>query len=523
MKKTKTLVSVLLIGAILLSFCACGKKNEKVNQQTSGDGRNEWVFCNQTKIDAMNQKLDSAQKINADTVFSSLQYEEDMFEGVFMLDDFKNDLKDFINDTPHKDVEFSSGVKNITAVPAAAFLGKRYVNTMYASYLFSDLTKAQIDNVAVLMFGNGEKATGVECSYEVNGNKITFYEIDPVDSVSETAETIEYEKSKAVFEYTFTRRGIDFTLSDGSSSVTLRAHDFTSNGSPDKIMVSGYSLPDTPLVDDLDCFTLSSTFILNYAISRTNGYYDDYALKLDDQGIATLYLAREDYATGEKTEFIKQYGYLLLGQDLAGLGQAKIIFTDGDKVYRYTDDITVREARIMQDDNMGELSEEKLEAIANKKSDLYKDLETEFKNQGIDVVIDRVHGEIAMSATVLFGGDSAVVTDDGKALLDKFLAAYTAVAYNEKYNGFIDKTYVEGHTAPTGGSEQQDIELSQQRADNVKAYCLGSASAGKLDASSLEAVGKASTKPVYGADGEIDMDACRRVSFRFTVNADAVA
>ena len=124
---------------------------------------------------------------------------------------------------------------------------------------------------------------------------------------------------------------------------------------------------------------------------------------------------------------------------------------------------------------------------------------------------------------MLFGGDSAAITDDGKTLLNKFLAAYTSIIYNEKYEGFISMTRIEGHTAPVAGDTYEDgLPLSQERAANVKDYCLSSDTGVDTSrlASSLEAVGLSNSKPVYNADGEIDMEACRRVSFRFIVNLD---
>lgn len=117
------------------------------------------------------------------------------------------------------------------------------------------------------------------------------------------------------------------------------------------------------------------------------------------------------------------------------------------------------------------------------------------------------------------------ISNDGKDLLNKFLKTYTSIAYNEKYDGFISKTMVEGHTAPVSGSTYESgLPLSEQRANNVKSYCL-SADTG-VDTSklstTLEAVGLSNSKPVYGSDGKIDMAACRRVSFRFIVDINSI-
>lgn len=164
-----------------------------------------------------------------------------------------------------------------------------------------------------------------------------------------------------------------------------------------------------------------------------------------------------------------------------------------------------------------------LEGVLKKKNDLFDDLSAAFANEGIAVTVNKENGEIALDSSVLFGGDSAELTADGKAFLNKFIKAYTTVAFSDKYEGFISKTMVEGHTAPLAGSTYASgLQLSEERALNVKNYCL-SAETG-VDVSkiskSLEDVGYSNSKPIYGANGEVDLAASRRVSFRFIVNVD---
>ena len=164
-----------------------------------------------------------------------------------------------------------------------------------------------------------------------------------------------------------------------------------------------------------------------------------------------------------------------------------------------------------------------LEDVINKKNNLFDELTAAFANEGIKVTVNKESGEIALDSSVLFGGDSAELTADGKAFLNKFIKAYTTVAFSEKYAGFISKTMVEGHTAPVSGVSYADgLQLSEDRALNVKNYCL-SAETG-VDASklsdSLENVGYSISKPIYDANGNADLAASRRVSFRFIVNVD---
>jgi len=163
----------------------------------------------------------------------------------------------------------------------------------------------------------------------------------------------------------------------------------------------------------------------------------------------------------------------------------------------------------------------KLVNVAEKKQNLFDDLTAAFNKEGIKITVNKATGEMALDASVLFGGDSAELTEEGKDFLKKFIKAYTTVAFSDKYEGFITKTLVEGHTAPVAGSTYASgLQLSEERAANVKTYCLSSeigVDVSKI-AETLEDIGYSNSQPVYDSNGKVDMDASRRVSFRFLVN-----
>ena len=132
-------------------------------------------------------------------------------------------------------------------------------------------------------------------------------------------------------------------------------------------------------------------------------------------------------------------------------------------------------------------------------------------------------GEIMIDSAILFGYNEDSVSDLGKAMLDRFLLVYTSFIFSEKYEGFISEILVEGHT-DTSGDYNYNLNLSQRRADNVSSYCTGS-SAISDDARTalgqlLTPVGRSYDLPVYDANGNVDMDAARRVSFRFLINPE---
>lgn len=164
-----------------------------------------------------------------------------------------------------------------------------------------------------------------------------------------------------------------------------------------------------------------------------------------------------------------------------------------------------------------------LESVINKKNNLFDDLAAAFTNEGIKVTVNKESGEIILDSSVLFGGDSSELTSEGKAFLNKFIKAYTTVAFSDKYKGFISKTVVEGHTAPVEGSTYASgLQLSEDRALNVKNYCLSGNTGVDVSkiSKTLEDVGYSNSKPVYDDNGKVDLAASRRVSFRFIVNVD---
>jgi len=164
--------------------------------------------------------------------------------------------------------------------------------------------------------------------------------------------------------------------------------------------------------------------------------------------------------------------------------------------------------------------------LATKQVTLFESLTAEFQSRGLAVTVDNEGGTISLDSAVLFGGDSAELSQDGKDFLDKFVAAYTAVAYNESFDGFIGKVMVEGHIAPvTGTTYEGGMPLSTQRATNVKDYCLSEDTGISADyitklETQMEAVGLSNSIPVTDEAGNVDIPASRRVSFRFLVQID---
>ena len=177
-------------------------------------------------------------------------------------------------------------------------------------------------------------------------------------------------------------------------------------------------------------------------------------------------------------------------------------------------------------EKLKQMDETELQAIAAKQMNLFGNLQSQFQSRGLAVSVDPVNGTLSLDSAVLFGGDSAYLSQEGKDFLDRFMTAYTTVAYDRLFDGFVAKVMVEGHIAPIAGTTYEGgMPLSTQRATNVRDYCLSEEiglSADKIAKleEQLEAVGLSNSCPVRDADGNVDIPASRRVSFRFIIQID---
>lgn len=504
----KKLFLIILAVIMAVSFCACGNSG-------GTDDAKIWYF-NNDETDPDKIFNDVSDTVNPQQIFSSVQFDEKILQGVYAIDNIEKDFEDVGKQLSFKDIEYDNGTFSTSSLPVAVYFGTEYLPEVEAG--FKQVTDR---DVAALSFVVDDKIGTVPCTYEVNGNKVKF---TVLTETSSSEKDFSYELDDVVFEYEFSLCGPYFTLTDGTDSLKLTAYSFTDNNKSDITTMYGYSTEKTPLIDDLDYFVSQQDSFLNYAVSRDGSYYTDSAFKLSDNGLCTIYLLYTD-DDGNEQQVIKQYAYITRCTGSTYLNSFGILFFDGKKIYDYTDSVTEREARIMKSEGIDadKLDENEIKEIADKKEDLYNDLYEEFKNNGIEVKINRATGEIAMDSTVLFGGDSAELTDEGKDFIDKFLKAYTTIIYNEKYNGFIAKTMIEGHIAPVSGTTYEGgMPLSEKRAENVKDYCLSGETGVDISklAPTLETVGYSQSRPVYDSDGNIDIEASRRVSFRFIVNVD---
>lgn len=184
---------------------------------------------------------------------------------------------------------------------------------------------------------------------------------------------------------------------------------------------------------------------------------------------------------------------------------------------------TAESSENLSDEVKAELAEmdvQQVVTIAETRANLLADLSHAFKTADLPIVVNAERGEIMLDSSVLFEADKAELSAEGKVFLQKFLTIYTTVVYNPKYEGFLSQVLVEGHT-DSDGDYDYNLALSQDRADNVRAFCLSKESGVEAYAAelerSLEAIGYSYDRLIYDTNGNEDKAASRRVSFRFLI------
>ena len=164
--------------------------------------------------------------------------------------------------------------------------------------------------------------------------------------------------------------------------------------------------------------------------------------------------------------------------------------------------------------------QQKLDNIIGVRTELIEELKNEFGNSDLSVSVDEKTGAITFDANILFDYNKSTLTASGKEFLSEFLPRYVDVLLSPKYKDYISEILIEGHT-DTEGNYLFNMELSQKRALSVAEYCLGDNSNiltnDRLEElrSVISATGRSYSNPVYDENGEVDMEASRRVEFLF--------
>ena len=167
-----------------------------------------------------------------------------------------------------------------------------------------------------------------------------------------------------------------------------------------------------------------------------------------------------------------------------------------------------------------EEQQEQLDRIIGIRSELIAALRDEFEGSDLKVSVDPQTGAITFDSSVLFDSNKYDIKETGVEFLNSFLPRYFSVLLKDQFREYISEIIIEGHT-DTRASYMYNLELSQQRALSVAKYCLdqdtSALSEDQIDdlQKIVTANGRSYSDPIFNEDGSVDLDASRRVEFKF--------
>lgn len=161
-----------------------------------------------------------------------------------------------------------------------------------------------------------------------------------------------------------------------------------------------------------------------------------------------------------------------------------------------------------------------LQSAASLRDDILGELVRAFDAAGIAVDTDMGKGTIRMANDVLFDVNEYELKDAGKAYIDQFIGVYASVLLGDEFGDKIRSIEIEGHTDTNGTFEENQV-LSDKRAESVYNYCCESPALDDTQKSQFAGLadkhGFSFSDPIFTPEGDVDMDASRRVEIKFRV------
>ena len=162
--------------------------------------------------------------------------------------------------------------------------------------------------------------------------------------------------------------------------------------------------------------------------------------------------------------------------------------------------------------------QQQIDNLVGVRTQIIEDLSTALTKANLKAAVDHDTGDILLDSAVFFETNSSNIKDSGEKLLRQFLPVYLSVLLQPQYADYVGEIIIEGHT-DTAGSYITNLKLSQDRALNVATFCLEMPSLSRAQTAKLQelmtAKGRSYSDPVYNSDGTVNMDASRRVEFKF--------
>ena len=127
---------------------------------------------------------------------------------------------------------------------------------------------------------------------------------------------------------------------------------------------------------------------------------------------------------------------------------------------------------------------------------------------------------MVLDSSVLFDYNESLLTEEGTRILAQVLPVYCRVLLSQEYEPYLAEIIIDGYTDTTG-DYITNLKLSQERAFAVAEYLVNSRYSFLNEAESdlltekLTANGRSMSNPILDENGNVNMDASRRVEIKF--------
>lgn len=162
--------------------------------------------------------------------------------------------------------------------------------------------------------------------------------------------------------------------------------------------------------------------------------------------------------------------------------------------------------------------QKKIDALLGVRTMIIEDLSRELSRSNLRATVDKTTGDIMLDSAIFFDSNKNTVKPEGQDLLRQFIPVYLGVLMRDEYRDFVGEIIIEGHT-DTSGSYMTNLKLSQDRALSVAEFCLNLDTLGFMQKEQFKDLmtvkGRSYSDPIYNADGTVNMNASRRVEFKF--------
>ena len=230
-----------------------------------------------------------------------------------------------------------------------------------------------------------------------------------------------------------------------------------------------------------------------------------------DAASAALTQAQLDLAARENE--LKQQTIILIGK-MDELEEAKATLASKET------ELNSLQLQLSAQKELFDAQTQRLEEMVGVRSSIVKELSSILARRNIAAQVDQNTGDITLDSKVFFQTNSSDIREDGKLLLDQFVPLYLSVLLQDQYIEYIGEIIIEGHT-DSSGTYLKNLQLSQNRALRVAEYCLSMSSLSSRQRQLLQKIltakGRSSNDLVYYADGTENMEASRRVEFKFAL------